>query len=100
MILRPLIMAALLASPLAAARGDDAFHESLTLHPLPDGKLSVLFEFSTYFTSTPSHSSICERLSDVWSSTDKQLSRITPSLRLLCYYRSNRTMYLSSRYPS
>ncbi|RXK42297.1 hypothetical protein M231_00287 [Tremella mesenterica] len=29
----------------------DAFHESLTLHPLPDGKLSVLFEFTTHFSS-------------------------------------------------
>lgn len=28
----------------------DTFHESLTLHPLPDGKLSVLFEFTTHFS--------------------------------------------------
>lgn len=28
----------------------DSFHESLTLHPLPDGKLSVLFQFTTHFS--------------------------------------------------
>lgn len=28
----------------------DVFHESLTLHPLPDGKLSVLFQFTTQFS--------------------------------------------------
>ena len=30
-----------------------SFEESLTLHPLPDGKLSVLFEFTTRFAQTP-----------------------------------------------
>jgi phosphatidylinositol glycan class T len=30
----------------------EAFHESLTLHPLPDGKLSVSFEFSTEFDNS------------------------------------------------
>lgn len=29
---------------------EDTFHESLTLHPLPDGKLSVLFQFTTHFS--------------------------------------------------
>jgi len=29
------------------------FSESLTLHPLPDGKLSVLFEFTTHFAKSP-----------------------------------------------
>lgn len=41
-----------LAAPIflaAAAAARDTFHESLTLHPLPDGKLSVLFEFTTQF---------------------------------------------------
>ncbi|KIR28270.1 phosphatidylinositol glycan, class T [Cryptococcus deuterogattii 99/473] len=43
---------------LAAGHSPNSFHESLTLHPLPDGKLSVLFEFTTYFTQTKSTSSI------------------------------------------
>ena len=34
---------------LGASTPQDTFHESLTLHPLPDGKLSVLFEFTTHF---------------------------------------------------
>lgn len=29
--------------------GLGSFHEELTLHPLPDGSLSVSFDFSTYF---------------------------------------------------
>ncbi|WWC71298.1 uncharacterized protein I206_105252 [Kwoniella pini CBS 10737] len=37
---------------------DDAFYESLTLHPLPDGRMSVLFEFETIFSSSESLSSI------------------------------------------
>lgn len=37
------------ASALAAGR-PDTFHESLTLHPLPDGQLSVLFQFTTQFS--------------------------------------------------
>lgn len=43
---------------LAAGHSPNSFHESLTLHPLPDGKLSVLFEFTTYFTQTKSTVSI------------------------------------------
>ncbi|OXB35774.1 hypothetical protein LQV05_005784 [Cryptococcus neoformans] len=50
----------LLFAPVFAAAGpsSNSFHESLTLHPLPDGKLSVLFEFTTYFTQAKSISSI------------------------------------------
>ncbi|ODO05758.1 hypothetical protein I350_04819 [Cryptococcus amylolentus CBS 6273] len=49
----------LLAPALVSAL--DSFQESLTLHPLPDGKLSVLFKFTTYFTlSQPSSSSISQ----------------------------------------
>lgn len=44
-----LILAAALAA-VADASARDTFHESLTLHPLPDGKLSVLFEFTTQFS--------------------------------------------------
>lgn len=29
-----------------------SFHEELTLHPLPDGSLSVSFDFSTYFDAS------------------------------------------------
>lgn len=43
---------------VAAVPSSNSFHESLTLHPLPDGKLSVLFEFTTYFTQTKPTSSI------------------------------------------
>ncbi|TXT09217.1 hypothetical protein VHUM_02691 [Vanrija humicola] len=46
-------LAVLSISGLAAAQPSpppDTFHESLTLHPLPDGKLSVLFEFTTHFS--------------------------------------------------
>lgn len=32
--------------------GLNSFDESLTLHPLPDGSLSVAFDFSTYFDDT------------------------------------------------
>ena len=45
-----------------AASPTDSFRESLTLHPLPDGKLSVLFEFTTDFTSV-SHRSSTIRMS-------------------------------------
>ncbi|ORX38276.1 GPI transamidase component PIG-T [Kockovaella imperatae] len=38
----------------ATSTYDESFHESLTLHPLPDGRLSVLFEFTTLFSSTSS----------------------------------------------
>ncbi|KAK8854554.1 hypothetical protein IAR55_003293 [Kwoniella newhampshirensis] len=49
----------LLLTPIyAAAISSDSFHESLTLHPLPDGKLSVLFEFTTYFTAANPSSQI------------------------------------------
>jgi phosphatidylinositol glycan class T len=30
----------------------ESYHESLTLHPLPDGKLSVSFDFTTYFEAS------------------------------------------------
>lgn len=51
-MIRSKSLAALLLAPLLAAAGpNDSFHESLTLHPLPDGKLSVSFEFTTYFDS-------------------------------------------------
>lgn len=46
----------LLAASLAPWALADAFRESLTLHPLPDGKLSVLFEFETDFSLSRSHS--------------------------------------------
>lgn len=45
---------AVLSSAVLASAGptspQDAFHEVLTLQPLPDGKLSVLFEFTTHFS--------------------------------------------------
>ena len=40
------LIATLLAPALARAAPGDSFHESLTLHPLPDGKLSVLLDVS------------------------------------------------------
>lgn len=43
-------IAVLSTAVLASGSGQDTFHESLTLHPLPDGKLSVLFEFTTHFS--------------------------------------------------
>lgn len=54
-LILPILQLALIALPLAVAvivpkEGSDSFHESLTLNPLPDGKVSVLFEFTTYFT--------------------------------------------------
>lgn len=51
MMLLSTLIATLLAPALTRAVPGDSFHESLTLHPLPDGKLSVLFEFTTYFTA-------------------------------------------------
>jgi phosphatidylinositol glycan class T len=51
-MLRLLLLAASLAPVVLA----DAFRESLTLTPLPDGKLSVLFEFETDFTLSRSRS--------------------------------------------
>lgn len=51
MNMRHVLAAALAAAATASATvsARDTFHESLTLHPLPDGKLSVLFEFTTHF---------------------------------------------------
>lgn len=51
MMLLSTLIATLLAPAVAHAAPGDSFHETLTLHPLPDGKLSVLFEFTTYFTA-------------------------------------------------
>ncbi|WVQ81825.1 hypothetical protein IAT38_003952 [Cryptococcus sp. DSM 104549] len=53
-----LFAAALSAVGATADSPSNSFHESLTLHPLPDGKLSVLFEFTTVFTDPTSSSSI------------------------------------------
>lgn len=41
------------ASAKASQSPSESYHESLTLHPLPDGKLSVSFDFTTYFSSPP-----------------------------------------------
>jgi phosphatidylinositol glycan class T len=41
----------------AGAADADSFRESLTLHPLPDGKISILFEFTTTF-SIPQEGSV------------------------------------------
>lgn len=59
----------------------DTFHESLTLHPLPDGKLSVLFQFTTHFDLHTDEDG--ERIGELRSSTlftssaDIQSSHIT-----------------------
>lgn len=52
----------------------ESFVESLTLHPLPDGKLSVLFEFTTHFAS--SQQSIAR---GVHGSMDQQLTKTSQS---------------------
>lgn len=46
------------SSLIKAEKVEDEFFESLTLHPTPDGKLSVLFEFTTYFSFPTKRSSI------------------------------------------
>ncbi|WWC90428.1 uncharacterized protein L201_005363 [Kwoniella dendrophila CBS 6074] len=57
----------LLLAPIYAAvskqtitKHEDAFSESLTLHPLPDGRMSVLFEFETTFSSSGTSSRISQ----------------------------------------
>lgn len=50
MRLRHLAASSALGATLALAAPPDTFHESLTLQPLPDGKLSVQFEFTTHFS--------------------------------------------------
>ena len=54
----PLLIVLIQAS--LASSSPESFHESLTLHPLPNGKLSVLFEFTTLFTSSRLLSTIRE----------------------------------------
>lgn len=54
MLLLSTILPVLTLAKLVTAKDEDSFRESLTLHPLPDGRLSVLFEFVTEFTSSPS----------------------------------------------
>ncbi|EKD02669.1 hypothetical protein A1Q2_03095 [Trichosporon asahii var. asahii CBS 8904] len=51
-LLDTLPLLGLAVTALATEQGipEDTFHESLTLHPLPDGKLSVLFQFTTHFS--------------------------------------------------
>ncbi|WVR09363.1 hypothetical protein IAU60_006429 [Kwoniella sp. DSM 27419] len=56
--LRLCLFAPVYAAVAGAHRGQhsgselgDSFHESLTLRPLPDGRLSVLFEFGTAFSA-------------------------------------------------
>lgn len=46
----PLLGLAVTALSTEQGVPEDTFHESLTLHPLPDGKLSVLFQFTTHFS--------------------------------------------------
>jgi phosphatidylinositol glycan class T len=41
-----------LLGALATSQAREAFHESLTLLPLPDGKLSVSFDFTTDFDNS------------------------------------------------
>jgi phosphatidylinositol glycan class T len=57
-MLRLALLATLVPALEAALSGSNSFHEALTLQPLPDGKLSVLFEFTTYFTPSSSGSAI------------------------------------------
>ncbi|WVQ95198.1 hypothetical protein IAU59_002292 [Kwoniella sp. CBS 9459] len=63
LLLTPIISAAAAAAaPSAVERGlaageEESFYESLTLRPLPDGRLSVLFEFTTYFGPSSSSTS-------------------------------------------
>lgn len=59
MLLLSTILPVLTLAKLVTAKDGDSFRESLTLHPLPDGRLSVLFDFVTEFTSTPSCRSSC-----------------------------------------
>ncbi|RSH85639.1 Subunit of the glycosylphosphatidylinositol transamidase complex-like protein [Saitozyma podzolica] len=56
--MRILLLASLVPALAAALSTSNSFHEALTLHPLPDGKLSVLFEFTTYFASASTGSSL------------------------------------------
>lgn len=43
-------LAATVLAATASSTPPDEFHETLTLRPLPDGKLSVHFEFTTRFS--------------------------------------------------
>ena len=52
MLLLSSILPVLTLARHVSAASSDTFGESLTLHPLPDGKLSVLFEFTTHFTGS------------------------------------------------
>lgn len=75
----------LVPSLRAVLASGDSFHESLTLHPLPDGKLSVLFEFTTYFSSpgrTTSRSRRCV-------ANEASHHSLTPPALLLPLQRNN-----------
>jgi phosphatidylinositol glycan class T len=67
--MRILLLASLVPALAAALSTSNSFHEALTLHPLPDGKLSVLFEFTTYFASASTGSSLRELLSTLLPSS-------------------------------
>nr|XP_019044960.1 hypothetical protein I302_06876 [Kwoniella bestiolae CBS 10118]OCF23890.1 hypothetical protein I302_06876 [Kwoniella bestiolae CBS 10118] len=56
--LRLLLLAPIYAAAVSQHDHEDAFSESLTLHPLPDGRTSVLFQFETTFSSPRLSSSI------------------------------------------
>jgi hypothetical protein len=82
--MRILLLASLVPALAAALSTSNSFHEALTLHPLPDGKLSVLFEFTTYFASASTGSSLRELLSapipSSLSSVDVDVLRTITSL--------------------
>ncbi|WVQ68517.1 uncharacterized protein L199_006725 [Kwoniella botswanensis] len=55
--LRLLLLAPIYTAVAIQHGTDDTFSESLTLHPLPDGRMSVLFQFETIFSSPKIQSS-------------------------------------------
>ncbi|WRT68675.1 uncharacterized protein IL334_005654 [Kwoniella shivajii] len=75
-----LLLAPIYAAASKASRHhpDDAFYESLTLHPLPDGRMSVLFQFETEFSSPR-----------VLSSTSQSHHSLTPPSLILPLERNN-----------
>ncbi|OCF40715.1 hypothetical protein I317_05487 [Kwoniella heveanensis CBS 569] len=89
LLLTPILSAAGATSRLpthrtASTTEQDAFYESLTLRPLPDGRLSVLFEFTTYFGSPASSSS-----SSISSPIPQSHHSLTPPALLLPLEQNN-----------
>lgn len=64
---------------LATTQAIESFHESLTLTPLPDGKLSVSFDFTTEFDASAGYDNLLTPPSLLLPLADNHVSELAIS---------------------